>query len=360
MKGDRVKTPSFSFKNTYVWGNLIAMGFKDKMLNKKPLNNKAKMGRTYRFIKLIEVYIKIEIFVFVAILAVLLIVVMFGCSKANAASDPAIEAGLIPHKALYDIQLSSKKSGVMISNLSGKMMYEWHPSCDGWVSNYQFDMLYEYVEMPAARITSDVSTFEGFDGKSFNFNVQRKKDNYPFEQYRGAAVAEGNGVPSSVLYSVPKDLTQQLPKGTFFPMAHTLDVLKKIKQGKSLYSAPLFDGSSDDGPTNVNTFIGREYMYKKPETVSEGSATSNEGDIDPALVNTKAWDLRLAFFPLDSSDIMSDYEMSVVFHENGVISSMEIEYADFSILQTLLAVEPVETGCDIPVSQGEDEKKTKE
>jgi hypothetical protein len=279
---------------------------------------------------------------------------------ANAATDPAIEAGFIPHKALYDIQLSSKKSGVMISNLSGKMLYEWHPSCDGWVSNYQFDMLYEYTEIPAVRVTSDVATFESYDGKIFNFSVQRKKDDYPFEQFRGATVAGENGDPNSVVYSVPKDLTQVLPEGIYFPMAHTLDVLKKIKQGKRLYSATLFDGSDGEGPVNVNTFIGKEYIYKKPEMSGNNSEKSKEGDIDPTLVNTKAWDIRLAFFPLDSSDIMSDYEMSLVFHENGVTSTMEIEYADFSILQKLIAIEPLETGCDIPVFHDEDNNKAGE
>lgn len=306
------------------------MGFEDKKLGKAPVIGDC----------------------FLKVLAALITIAsgLFHSPHVYAANDPAIEVGFIPHKALYDIRLSSKKSGVMISNLSGKMMYEWHSSCDGWVSNYQFDMLYEYIEMPAARITSDVSTFESFDGKSFNFSAQRKKDNHIFEQFRGATVAGEGGVPQSVLYTMPKDMSYDLPKGTFFPMGHTLGVFKMIKQGKRLYNSPLFDGSGEEGPVNVNTFIGKDYMYQKPETAENSSDSSIENNIDPALVNTRAWDLRLAFFPLDSSDSMSDYEMSVVFHENGVISSMEIEYADFSIMQNLIAIEPVESGCDAPVS----------
>jgi hypothetical protein len=331
--------------------------FKDKMLNKKPLNNKVKMGDMHKecegFVAVLSVLLSHHVFPLILLLGYG-IFCLFSCSKAEAASDPAMQAGMVPHKALYDIQLSSKKSGVMISNLSGKMMYEWHPSCDGWAADYQFDMLYEYIEMPAARITSDVSTFENYDGKSFNFSVQRKKDGYPLEEFRGATVlGEGESL-MSVQYSVPKGCAWALPEGTLFPTAHTLEILKKIKQGKKFYNAPLFDGSGEDGPVNINTFIGKEYMY----TLSEQTNNGQEGLIDPALVNTKAWDLRLAFFPLDSSDTTADYEMSVVFHENGVISKMEIEYADFSILQNLIAIEPVDGACDTPPSEGKKGHKT--
>jgi len=289
-----------------------------------------------------------------------LIVAVFGCSKANAASDPAIEAGFIPHKALYDIRLTSKKSGTIISNLSGKMMYEWHSACDGWVSDYQFDMLYEYVEIPAARVTSDISTYESFDGKNFNFTVQRKKDGYPFEQFRGATTDGEDGYPNNVAYSVPENLVQALPKGTLFPMNHTLGVLKNIRQGKRFYNATLFDGSDGEGPVDVNTFIGKEYAYQLPKQAIDDSEDPKDENIDPALLNTKAWDIRLAFFPQNTSDFVADYEMSVVFHENGIISKMEIEYEDFSIIQNLIAIEPMELGCEDASSNGEDDEKVDE
>ncbi len=321
----------FSFKPLHVWGNILSM------------KNRYKMRGIARNIKALKA----------GAIIIQFAIVLFFSAPTDAASDPAIKAGLIPHKALYDISLTSKKNGVMLSNLSGKMLYEWRSSCDGWVSNYQFDMLYEYVEMPAARVTSDVSTYEAFDGKNFTFNAQRKKDGPLFEQFRGATSLGEDGKNIVVNYSIPKDLVQPLPKGTFFPMGHTLDVLNKIKQGTRFYSVPLFDGSDGKGPVDINTFIGDTRTYRFPENSEESPVKMN---IDPALVNTKAWDVRLAFFPHDSSDTMSDYEMSVVFHENGIISSIEIEYSDFSISQNLIAIEPVESGCDISTIHKKDEE----
>ncbi|MCK5384820.1 MAG: DUF1849 family protein [Alphaproteobacteria bacterium] len=275
----------------------------------------------------------------------------FFSTYAHAVSDPALKAGFFPHKALYDIRLSSKKSGSLISNISGKMMYEWYSSCDGWVSNYQFDMLYEYIAMPATRVTSDFSTYESFDRQSFNFTVQRKKDGDSYEKFRGATELGEKGYPEKIIYNVPEGLVQSLPEGTLFPLGHTLDVLGKIKQGKRFYSAVLFDGSDGEGPIEVNTFIGREYTYKMPQQALDEDKNVTGKNIDPDLVNTKAWDIRLAFFPLDTSDTVADYEMSVVFHENGVISEMEIEYEDFSVSQNLIAIESVESVCDTELLQ---------
>ena len=61
---------------------------------------------------------------------------------------------------------------------------------------------------------------------------------------------------------------------------------------------------------------------------------------------------RWTAFPLHSESEVADYEMSIVFHENGVISDMFIEYDDFSVRQKLLALEPLESGCDLNGQDG--------
>ncbi|MCK5373735.1 MAG: DUF1849 family protein [Alphaproteobacteria bacterium] len=273
--------------------------------------------------------------------------------------DPALKEGFVPHKALYDIRLTSKKSSANISNIRGKMLYEWHSTCEGWVSSHKFDMLYEYIEVPSVHITSEFATYESFDGKEFNFTVQRKKDNYVFEEFRGVATfgdmkeEEKQTSLGHVSYSIPFGLTQDLPQATLFPTAHTLDVLKHIKKGDHFYKANLFDGSDTEGPVEINTFIGKETAYQSIMTMNDKGEFVESKYIDPDLINTKVWKIRLAFFPLNTFDVMADYEMSAVFHENGIISSMKIDYEDFSITQRLIALEPIESGCIKKSSHGE-------
>lgn len=252
--------------------------------------------------------------------------------QAGATLDRARDAGFVPHKALYDIRLSSKKSSAKVTNITGKMLYEWQPSCDAWISNHRFDMTYEYAEIPAVRIKSDFSTYESFDGKEFNFTSQRKRGDLILEELRGSANKD------KAAFTMPEDLNFTMPQNTLFPMAHTLDVLEKIKTGQKFYNATLFDGSDTEGPVDINSFIGKAATYTPPK--------EHTANIDKALTDAPAWNLRLAFFPIEQDDAASDYEMSLMFHENGVVSDMTIDYSDFSVKQKLVAIEPLEGRCE--------------
>ncbi len=260
---------------------------------------------------------------------------------APAASAVAIErnAGIAPHKALYDIRLAGIKSGSQIVNISGQMLYEWQPTCEGWLANHRFNLLYEYADSPPMRITSDFSTFESFDGKSLDFTSQRKRDGQLFEEFRGKAVYGENGTGEAV-YSLPDDLEFKLAPGSMFPMQHTANILKSIREGKKFYRATVFDGADEEGPVDINAFIG-----KKAEVIAAAVSSPGKKGIDAGLLASPAHNLRLAFFPVKNNEPTADYEMNIKLHENGVVSDMFIEYDDFSINQSLLALEPVKSVC---------------
>ncbi len=243
-----------------------------------------------------------------------------------------VNAQLLAHKALYEIHLTTKKSSASISNISGKMFYEWKPSCDAWLSMHRYDMLYEYAEMPSVRVTSDFSTYEAFDGKSFNFNLQRKHDGVLIEEIRGSSDKK------QAKYSIPKSLSFQLSEGTLFPTAHTLAVLEKIRAGDKFYNATIFDGSDADGPADISSLI-----LSKAEPYNFDASGANHLDKD--LLSTPSWSIRLAFFPLANFEATADYEMSMTFHENGVIRDMIVDYGDFSVTHNLIALEALDDGC---------------
>lgn len=277
---------------------------------------------------------KIKTIIFPSLIAL----TFWGMTDASAGVDKASQAGLMPHKALYDVRLSSKKSSAKIANISGKMFYEWQPACDAWVSKHRFDMTYEYVEVPSVRITSNFSTYESFDGKQFNFTSQRKRGDVILEEIRGSVAANGSEYPNEARFSMPQDLVFSLPKGTMFPMAHTIDVIEKINKGTKFYSAVMFDGSDEEGPVDINNFIGKKTTFTPEEQYKQY--------IDENLIKPQAYNLRLAFFPQKDPQSTADYEMSAVFHVNGVISDMTIDYDDFSVTQKLVAIEPLESTCD--------------
>ncbi|MCB1531859.1 MAG: DUF1849 family protein [Alphaproteobacteria bacterium] len=253
---------------------------------------------------------------------------------AQEADNRASAAGLAPHKALYEIKLVGAKSGSQIVNISGQMFYDWKPSCEAWISNHRFDLLYEYADSPAMRLKSDFSTYEAFDGTDMHFTSQRKRDGQLFEEVRGHAMLNADAGGGNAEYSIPEGVKYDIPPGGVFPMGHTLGLLEQIKKNAKFYNATIFDGSDNEGPININAFIG------KP--VDRFADVKNMENVDKALLDSPAREVQLAFFPLDNDSATSDYEMDLVFHENGVISSMLVRYEDFTVTQTLKALEPLE------------------
>lgn len=252
--------------------------------------------------------------------------------ESRELNTPTIDQLLVPHKALYDINLVATRSGSQVINISGSMFYEWKPSCDAWITDHRFNLFYEYADSPGMQITSDFSTFETYDGESFNFSARRKRDNSLYQELRGRAViADKGGVAN---FTMPDDLKFDLSNGAMFPMGHTAQMVRHAKDNKKFFNSVVFDGSDDEGPVEINTFIGKPINAMQKLQANEA--------IDMSLLNNKAWNIRMAVFPTLKDEELADYEMSMIFHENGVISDMLIEYDDFSVIQKLVALETVE------------------
>ena len=239
---------------------------------------------------------------------------------------------LSPHKALYDISLVATRSGSQIINISGQMFYEWKPTCDAWITDHRFNLFYEYADAPGMQITSDFSTYENFDGKDFNFSARRKRNNDIYQEFRGNAVIADKG--GEATFTVPENLNFELDPNLMFPMGHTVEMIRKARSDNNFFKATVFDGSDDEGPVSINTFIG--------EPINAMQLIKPSEFLDMALLNTKAWNVRMAVFPVLNEEEEPDYEMSMIFHDNGIISDMVIDYDDFSVSQKLVALEKIE------------------
>lgn len=259
--------------------------------------------------------------------------ICLGFSPALAAMSvpETAMAKAAPHRAIYDVVMTASRSSAQVINIRGKMFYEWGMACDAFVTNHRFNLVYEYADSPGMRVSSDFATYEANDGRSFNFSSRRARDGQLYQDLRGSSNVE------RAVYTSPEDLSFDLPQGTMFPSTHTLHMIDAMKVGTKFFSATVFDGSDEDGPIEINTFFGGEANPMKTLKPSD--------KLDMSLLNTPARHVRMAVFPLNSDEEESDYEMSLVFHDNGVISDMVIDYDDFSVRQTLVALEKMEPKC---------------
>lgn len=249
------------------------------------------------------------------------------------AQDDVTVISLRPHKALYDVRLTSLKTGAQISNLHGQMFFEWKQDCEAWISDHRANLFYEYPEGGAVNITTDFSTYEGLDAKSLSFNTRREQGGKLFEEFRGYADLDEGG-EGQARFTIPDGLTHQLPAGTLFPMQHTIQILQKAHEGVRFYNATIFDGSDDEGPHDVNTFIS--------DKITVDAALPDTPALDKSVMEGKPWLLRMAYFPLKSEEENADYEMTLVAYDNGVVSYVAIEYEKFAIEQRLIALEAVD------------------
>jgi hypothetical protein len=70
-------------------------------------------------------------------------------------------------------------------------------------------------------------------------------------------------------------------------------------------------------------------------------ATSKDKNINSNLLTGLSWPIRMAFFREEQQESIADYEMSLILHENGIISDMIIDYPDFSMQQKLVSLDEV-------------------
>lgn len=276
-------------------------------------------------------------------LGLLLALSVFGAPEAQAGMS-----GMHPHRAIYEVSLSSIQSGGQLVDIRGKMFFEWKRTCESWTTDHRSTLVYEYADGTSSRINSDFASYETLDGKDLSFSSRRENNGALFEEFRGHAKLSANAEGDAV-YSVPGELNFKLPKNTFFPMQHTDEILARAKKGEKFFNATLFDGSDDKGPQLVNVFIG-------------GKADAMQGlkvnkDIDLSLLKSPAHKMRLAFFPAEDESAEAEYEMDLVALDNGVVSDIKVIYDTFTITQKLVALQKIDMpACTEPSAYGATER----
>ncbi len=260
----------------------------------------------------------------------------FSLSNAES-SDPAIRAGLAPHRAVYNISMTENRSGSQIINVSGKMVFEWTSTCDAWVSKHDFDLYYDYADTPGLRVTSSYDTYEPFSGESMTFATRKFQKGRIYEEIRGQAIKNEDG-SVTVNFNEPAEETLSLPKSIMFPTQHTIEVISRLDRKGDFMTRSIYDGSDLEGPVEISAFIGKKVPADtlKLEDLVEKHA----------LLKSPAHRARLSFFPPDLERATAEYQMDINLHENGVISNMIVEYDEFTIQQALTKIQPLERQCE--------------
>ena len=247
---------------------------------------------------------------------------------------------MVPHLAIYDLQLenASDKSG--ITGLVGRMAYEFNgSSCEGYTTRFRFVTRINMADSPARLTDQQMTSFEAANGKEFRFVSKTIIDQDVTSETDGVAkIANGN---MTVSLKKPKETEVKL-KSAAFPTIQTEEVIRQAKAGRHFYRTVLFDGSDDADRLTEATVVVGDKVEGKPD---------NETKMMGKLGKEPYWPVTISYFNDDENqDGLPVYRTSFFLYENGVTRDLVMDYGNFSVrgkLQTfkLFDISTQKDGC---------------
>lgn len=261
-----------------------------------------------------------------------------GTTAAEAAGPTA----LVPHEATYDMQLGSSRSGSGVVGARGTMNYSFTDTCDGYAVNTRTVLSISYGMGAPVVSAWDFSTWESKDGTQYRFKVRNSRNGVVVDTIDGRADMPEDGSPGAATFTEPEGQVMALIPGTLFPTEHTRLLLDRAAgSGSMLVNRPVFDGSSDHGVYEVSALIGLltpAVAAAGPEKAAAGTPTDR---IAKALLEGPSWPMTMAFFPLDSNDLMPEFQVGLQYHDNGVAENVVQDFGDFTINGTMTDLKPI-------------------
>lgn len=250
----------------------------------------------------------------------------------SGAAQAAPAAALQPHRAVYSLTLDMTRGQRSVVSIEGQMEYRWAAACDGssFEQNYQVAMVYASGDTLTRK--TRYAGWESADGHELTYNLSSSTNGEDKEDIRGTAHLDGAAGGDAVFKS-PADLKQALPAGSLFPTTHMQQLVEAMRQGRPIFTAGFFDGSSTDGPQYVSVAIGR--------------AQPGDPSAD-ALRQGPSHSIVMAFFTVGKAEKdkeagaeQPEYELRQRLFENGIADRIVIDYGDFAMAAKLDTLEPI-------------------
>ena len=255
---------------------------------------------------------------------------------ASLAIGPALAIELSPHRAVYSMNILSVRSNSDFVDIRGQMLLDWSDVCDGWTLNQRVKMIFTPREGKPLENEFSFSSWESKDGSRFRYTMRTITNGNVVEEVDGrATLTEAGGTAT---FTLPEETEIALPAGTLFPTEHLFLVVEKALGGGNMVIRPLFSGTGLDGLNDTTAFIG-------PVIPPGGKPLLGEADREPAvrdLEERRSWQVAMAYFVHQGEDSKPEFEVHFRLMDNGVSSSMDLDYGSFSVRALLdhLEIQP--------------------
>jgi len=259
------------------------------------------------------------------------LITLFVAASASAAD-------LISHRAFYRLSLASLSSDSEVSAAEGGIGYAITDGCDGWIVEQQFAMRITWSDGNEVDSSDSFTSWESKDGLRYRFNIRKFRNGSEYMVINGSAELESLGGPGTAQFDEPESRTVSLPKGTVFPTEHTVRLIRTARKGEKFDRQVVFDGSELEGAAPVSTFILGQRLPK------------DGGMLEPPLGPYPVWPMKLAFYGPEGKagegEELPEFELSMDLQDNGVATSLVLDFGDFSLNGALEKIEQLrDVGC---------------
>lgn len=235
---------------------------------------------------------------------------------------------LQPHRAYYTITMPNRpEPHSSVSDVRGTMMLEFNKVCEGWTVQQLSEIWRYHDNGTVEHIRWGYVTWEADDGSLFKFNTFRKVDDELVEDIRGCVKKTGTLIEA--IYQKPEQKKVQLPEGVLFPVQYTKGLLEAAQADEHMFPSIVFDGSSVDGASEINTFMGAKKVVAGNPTVEDAHQFANQ----------PFWPVRFAVYGLGETAYDPVYSTTQELLPNGIIKQYVIDNDGVKVRGVLERVE---------------------
>lgn len=254
-------------------------------------------------------------------------------AAAPIASEPTVP--FAAHRAVYDLQLDSRKQSTSVDSMRGRIVYDFSGNaCDGYALNFR--QVTEIGLSGGGINTSDLrsTTFEDDKGHNFRFNSQ----NYTNQKQDGVVDGQANrddGGSVAVALKKPKSAKFDLSKEVLFPTGQMKAIVIAAQAGGHVFESQVYDGS-DGGQKIYDTLavIGGKISSDKPR---EGAAVGAK-----QLDGIDRWPVTISYFDPTKKVVGEQtpvYTMSFDLYADGISGNLTLDYGDFRLKGTMASLD---------------------
>ncbi|GAB4539188.1 MAG: cell envelope integrity EipB family protein [Roseibium sp.] len=251
-------------------------------------------------------------------------------ANAGAAAGPV----LVPHRAVYDMQLGDMEEQAGIAGLKGRMVYDFSGSaCEGYSVNFRF--VTEFQDKDGGSQITDLQTtsFEEPQAQGYQFLSKTFVDQELVESTRGTARADGEA--KTVELKEPEEKSFAIGKEVLFPTEHLVSIIKAAEDEVHFVAADIYDGAETGEKVYATTTVIGAKAQHDPGTGAKGA--------EALLAGESYWPVTVAYFDPGADDASGEllpvYQLTFHLFGNGVSTDLKLDYGDFIIQGTMSSLE---------------------